>query len=68
MTFPRRHSTSVHQNSLCASGGVIDKYLLSIYYVSGILSDTGDMTVSETNKIPTLKEFKYNGRQIINNQ
>lgn len=68
MTFPRRHSTSINQNSLCASGSVIDKYLLSIYYVPGILLDTGDMAVNETNKIPTLKEFKYNERQIINNQ
>lgn len=47
---------------------IIGKYLLSTYYVPGILLDTGYMAVYKTNKISTHKEFTYNGWQIISNQ
>lgn len=36
--------------------------------MSGIHLDTGDIAVNKTNKIPTHKEFKCRGRQMINTQ
>lgn len=42
------------------SVSVVDKYLLSIYSMPGILLDTEDTAVNRTSKIPTRKEFEFN--------